>query len=232
MASLLDIRVDFSELVSLADDLKYLDATTLDEIRRDAVNEMSLIVRNKAIDDASKHLNLSSDYIESRLERYAAAQGQSARARIVSPVQGSTLQRYGTGPAQLWKPVTWSNSRIRSLGHEFGQWPGWTERTGDKSRGIPANYKADGISVAVLRGQGAKRIASAFTMPLKRGTAAGGNGIGVFQRQPGKDKPVQLYGPNVYHTFRKYIQTNEDSIATGLQDQFLAGFDRAMRRIL
>lgn len=218
---MIDISFDTSELVEQADRIAMLDSTTLAEMRLDAVNVVSLTVREKSIDQTHAELNLSRDYIEARIAR-AEAKGATARARITSEVRGATLQRFGA--QQEVAPVNWSNSRIEALGHEFGKWPGWTYRKGDASRGIAEDKKAAGVSVDVNR-KGAKTITSAFTMPLKNG-----NGIGVFRREGGKVK--HLYGPSVYQVFRRYITTNEQAIADTLRDEFVGRLDTKIQEIL
>ena len=218
---MIDISFDISELVEQADRIVMLDDATLAEMRLDAVNVVSLTVREKSIDQTHAELNLTRDYIEARIAR-AEAKGTTARARITSEVRGATLQRFGA--QQDIAPVNWSNSRIEALGHKFGKWPGWTRRTGDASRGIDEDDKAAGISVDVNR-KGAKTITSAFTMPLKNG-----NGEGVFRREGGKLK--HLYGPSVYQVFRRYISTNEQAIADTLRDEFIGRLDTKIQEIL
>lgn len=218
---MIDISFDTSELVEQADRIAMLDNTTLAEMRLDAVNVVSLTVREKSIDQTHAELNLSRDYIEARIAR-AEAKGATARARITSEVRGATLQRFGA--QQEVAPVNWSNSRIEALGHEFGKWPGWTYRKGDASRGIAEDKKAAGVSVDVNR-KGAKTITSAFTMPLKNS-----NGTGVFRREGGEVK--HLYGPSVYQVFRRYITTNEQAIADTLRDEFVGRLDTKIQEIL
>lgn len=218
---MIDISFDTSELVEQVDRIAMLDSTTLAEMRLDAVNVVSLTVREKSIDQTHAELNLSRDYIEARIAR-AEAKGATARARITSEVRGATLQRFGA--QQEVTPVNWSNSRIEALGHKFGKWPGWTYRKGDASRGIGEDDKAAGVSVDVNR-KGAKTITSAFTMPLNNG-----NGIGTFRREGGKVK--HLYGPSVYQVFRRYITTNEQAIADTLRDEFVGRLDTKIQEIL
>lgn len=218
---MIDISFDTSELVEQADSIAMLDSTTLAEMRMDAVNVVSITVREKSINQTHAELNLSRDYIEARIAR-AEAKGATARARITSEVRGATLQRFGA--QQEVAPVNWSNSRIEALGHEFGKWPGWTYRKGDASRGIAEDKKAAGVSVDVNR-KGAKTITSAFTMPLKNS-----NGTGVFRREGGEVK--HLYGPSVYQVFRRYITTNEQAIADTLRDEFVGRLDTKIQEIL
>ena len=218
---MIDISFDTSELVEQVDRIAMLDNTTLAEMRMDAVNVVSLTVREKSIDQTHAELNLSRDYIEARIAR-AEAKGATARARITSEVRGATLQRFGA--QQEVAPVNWSNSRIEALGHKFGKWPGWTYRKGDASRGIDEDDKAAGVSVDVNR-KGDKTIRTAFTVPLKNG-----NGEGFFRRENGRVK--HLYGPSVYQVFRRYITTNETAIGDDLRDEYVRRLDLKIQEIL
>lgn len=221
------IEFDVSQVEGLLDDLVRLDDVTIAEMRRDAVNLVALTVNRKSVDQTQKELNLTRDYIESRIARTDAT-GNSAKARLVSEQRGATLQRYGA--TEISKPVTWSNARIQSLGKKFGKWPGWTRRTGDESRGIPADYKLDGVMVQVKRGGGDQHIERGFMLPLKAGKEAGGNGFGVFARS--KDGTIKhRYGPSVYQTFRRYINENETAIADSLRDEFTGKVESKLREV-
>lgn len=215
MAALVDISLDMSDLGVLADDLLFLDAQTLLEMRVKAVNVVALTVKEKSVEQTTQELNLSRAYVAGRIRR-DEAKGGAAKAYVRSQVRGTTLQRFGAGIIE--KPVTWSNARITSMGKKFSPWSGWTKRTGDPSRGIAPDFKSDGVGVDVNR-KGDKRIASAFVLPLKNG-----NGLGVFQRKGGALE--HLYGPSVYQTFRRYVQTNEQAIQDNLRDEFTGLLDR------
>lgn len=219
------IEFDVSDLEALGHDLTLLDAQTLSEMRRDAASTVGAAVRERAIQQTMADLNLPEAYIRSRITVDEEGGGNYWTAYVRSGIDGTTLQRFGA--QQLHKDVNWSNARIEAEGFEIGPWVQgkWTLRTGDASRGIPVDRKQNGVSVAVKRGQGAKRIATAFTMPLRRANQAGGNGTGVFRRDA-QGNLRHLYGPSVYQTFRSYITRNEADIADTLRDEFLVRFDR------
>ena len=221
------IAFDVSDLEALGHDLTLLDAQTLSEMRRDAVTTVAAAVRERAIQMTMADLNLPEAYIRARITQDESGGGDYWTAYLRSDIEGTTLQRFGTGVQQLHKDVNWSNARIAAKGFEVGAWVDgkWTLRTGDASRGIPVDRKQNGVAVAVKRGQGAKRIATAFTMPLRRANATRGNGTGVFRRDA-QGNLRHLYGPSVYQTFRSYITRNEADIADTLRDEFLVRFDR------
>lgn len=217
----MQIRFDTTNLEGYADALAKLNSAALVKVRAMSVNVVSLSVREKAISSTHEELNLSRPYIEQRIAR-SEAKASNPTARITSEIRGATLQRFGA--QQAVETVNWTNSRIRGLGVEFGPWPGWTERTGDDSRGIAKDKKADGVIVDVNR-KGEKRITSAFTMPLKNG-----NGQGVFRRKNGVE--LYLYGPSVYQTFRRHITTHEEEIVEELRDDFVVRLDALIEEVL
>ena len=221
------IGFDVSDLEALGRDLQLLDAQTLSEMRRDAATTVGAAVRERAIQMTMADLNLPEAYIRARITQDESGDDNHWTTYVRSGIEGTTLQRFGAGAQQLHKDVNWSNDTIASRGFEVGPWVEgkWTLRTGDASRGIPVDRKQNGVAVAVKRGQGAKRIATAFTMPLRRANAAAGNGTGVFRRDASGNLR-HLYGPSVYQTFRSYITRNEADIADTLRDEFLVRFDR------
>lgn len=229
------ISIDTSDLIDQVKVLEKIDADALTQARVDTVNIVTLMVREKAIKQTHAELNLSMDYIESRLQRDEAR--GVARARVVAPWQGATLQRFGI--SQTTQKVKFTNADILRLtgaasfddGFVKGpktRLPGgkmsdvWSERTGDKSRNIAANQKAAGIAVDVNR-KGQKTIQGSFTMPLQND-----NGLGVFVRKNGKIK--HRYGPSVYQVFRRYINTNEKEIMQTMQDEFMVRLDGVIER--
>lgn len=77
--------------------------------------------------------------------------------------------------------------------------------------------KKAGVSVQVKPAGARKTIAKAFTLPLRRGSIAGGNGAGVFVRIGGKGGRLKLlYGPAPYQAFDRLtpraIEAGEDAL--------------------
>lgn len=214
------ISFDVAELEGVAERLGVLNDADTAQMRADAVDAVALSSREAAITLTTTTLNLTRDYVAARIVR---EQSKGASARITSQVRGTTLQRFGA--QQQTKLDNWTNARIQAAGHTFGAWPGWTERTGDAMRKIPANFKQDGITVQVKRGT-TKWIQHGFFMPLRNG-----NGMGVFAR----DKAGRLqhrYGPSVYQTFRGYITDHEQEISDSLRDEFMTRLDAKLENAL
>lgn len=210
---------DLGELLDVREHLARAPYVTQD---RDLVAEVNKIVDD--IDQTARSrmnagINLSDAYLRSKMSITYATAGRGLVAEITArggKGDQTPLGRYFN--KQETKGVNWRNDQIRS---PFEKWPGWTQRTGDKSRGIPANQKAAGISVQVTRGA-PKLMPGAFTMPLRAGNRAGGNGLGIFLRT--KYGLVQhTYGPAVYQLFRyqvdKLVQTTGDTLEQRLAPQ-------------
>lgn len=217
MAKLLDISIDASRLDSVVQSLSKLEAQDINRIAVRAVNKVATDIHNAAIDKVVGDLNISLQRVQQDMKLVLATDNQRVpTARVNSPMRNVTLGRFDAG--QHSKPVTWSNQRIESMGKEFGDWPGWTRRTGDESRGIAENFKASGIDVTVRRGR-TKEMRSAFLLPLRNG----GGRMGVFVREGGRNK--HLYGPAVYQLYRNYIKDNEDTMQRDLNDEFMVHLD-------
>ena len=59
------------------------------------------------------------------------------------------------------------------------------------------------MSVKVTKAGGTKRMRKAFLLPLRAGTVAGGNGMGIFVRLPSGELK-HLYGPSPDQVFRRW----------------------------
>jgi hypothetical protein len=241
------ISFDTTELDAAAERLKVLDTQTLREIRESTIDVVALSVRKAAVAETVKQLNVTQDYVETRIDRKKGKREVTRTSEsLVSEVRGATLQRF-IGSGLKHKPVKYDNSLILKITKKAGFRDGkaigpkrklpngvvskiWTERRGDKRRDIPAEMKSGGYEVDVNR-KGAKTIATAFILPLLQGKQDGGNGWGVFQRPKGGGKPVHLYGPSVYQVFRRYAQEKQQDIIAEMQDTFLGKLDAQLSKI-
>lgn len=90
---------------------------------------------------------------------------------------------------------------------------------GDALRGIQKGRRQAGVSVAVKRGGGRKKMPGAFFVPLRSGNVAAVNGMGVFIRTGSGKKDIKhLYGPSVDQLFRGVI----DDVAPDVQAELEA----------
>lgn len=88
---------------------------------------------------------------------------------------------------------------------------------GNPSKGVPAGQKAAGVSVQVRRGA-PRVLPGAFSMPLRSGAEAGGNGLGVFTRS--KYGLVRhRYGPAPYQLFRVAAGEIENTVGDTVEER-------------
>lgn len=227
-----DVRLDVVQIKSLGDKLIELDDAKIQGVVSASIGEVVKRTHATLVPRMSKTVNFTEQYVRERMVTTPVkllAKGL-LEASIVAPASRksglinvnpiSTLRRFG--PEQLSTPVKYPNEVIRPLLGKSGPHPTkpgaflpWKLRTGDSTRGIPVDMKANGVSVEVLRGS-RKRIATAFLIPFNRGSEKGGNGLGVVQRQG--NKLVTLKAPSVFQVMRGLIPTVEDEIAADLRD--------------
>lgn len=228
MAKFLDISLDAARLDDVVRSLGRLDPEAIISLSVNAVNKVASDVHERVIVKVVDDLNISRNRVETDLNLKLASTNQRLpTAAVTSPMRNVTLGRFD--PEQHSKPVTWSNERIQSMGKKFSKWPGWTQRTGDASRGIAPNYKASGIDVTVKRGV-SKDMNSAFTIPLRAGKTTGGS-VGVFVREA-NGTLKHLYGPAVYQLYRNYINASEEAIQNELTDEFMVNLDVKLKEVM
>jgi hypothetical protein len=195
MAKLLDVSIDSNAVLKAAGQLGQLDAATLDELLTDVVNQVTEDFSVSARRAMNANINLSDEYVSSRMvTTLANAGGANPTARI--DVDGRLTILGNFAPVVTYVPA---------------EVPG--KARGDPKRGVPAGFKASGVTVEVSRGQ-RKAIKSpgAFTMTLKNG-----NGTGVFVRQNGV--LTHLYGPAPYSLFNHQLTDAAlDGIGLALED--------------
>lgn len=179
------------------------------EIR--AVNKVTDRTYNVARERMNEGINLDDAYIQRRLKVQSAT--DRPRATITADGSNVVLGRYN--PKTRLRPVR-NAAKAR----------------GDVRRGIPPGMASAGVTVEVTRGR-PKLIETGFMMPLKRGTEAGGNGIGVFTRDS-QGRIRHRYGPSVYQLFRSVTEhlVYSEVVQDDLQETVLAEIDAAIRKVL
>ena len=188
--------VDVTQLARAAEKLARVDDLTLDKSMVAELNEIVDEVYETARGRMNAGINLTDAYLQSRMTVIHATPERGLRAEIVArggQAEQTPLGRYYVGPNTVAAP----------------------RAKGDPSRGIAPGQKRAGVKVEVSRGA-PKTITNAFTMPLRVGDTAGGNGIGIFTRS--KYGLVQhRYGPAVYQLFRVAAGELEDSVGDKLE---------------
>lgn len=236
---MLNLVVDAQSVQRLGERLGSFTGKTLTELSTEAVNEVAERTYDLSRQTVKKYVNLSSAYVDRRMQLSRATPGPQPRAVITALAGGTVLGHYGA--VQTVKPVTWTNARITGMGKKFSPWPGWVKRTGDKVRGIPVDTKDAGISVAVSsKGRKVVRSKHGDTFALvKNGIAvkdSEGNPLIVrrtgLKTKRGTDELQALYGPAVYQLFRTTINVIQNDVTDDLGDTLVRYAEEALDRVV
>lgn len=213
------IKFELGALQGLADSLGRISDT---ELAQAAVESLNVIIdetyelsRNRMLKD----INLSEAYVKRKMFVTPASR-QKLEASITAPtssngrdVNNTPLGRYDAKP--VLAPAT---------GKRVKQGPGRT--------GAPLGTKQRGVTVRVLKSQvNTEFVPRGFLLPLRRGTEAGGNGLGVFAR----DKAGRLkhrYGPSPYQLFAFQADRLTGEVGEALGDDLADRVSEVLRKAL
>jgi len=145
-----------------------------------AINTTASKVQTLAVRDITSQLALQSSYVRD-LFSIVKANSNKLEATVGARVRPMRLARFSA------RQITRAAKNAK----------------GDASRGIPTGRAAAGVSVKVTKAGGTKRMRKAFLLPLRAGTVAGGNGMGIFVRLPSGELK-HLYGPSPDQVFRRW----------------------------
>jgi len=228
-----DIRIKASGLVGFAGDLSRVDPKTLGDSMVEVVNEVAESAYELSRKTILSGINLTENYVERKMRLDPATKGRP-RAEIVAPVgKGYFTNASHYGAMSVAQPVNWTNEQIRSMGHKFGKWPGWTRRTGTPHAGIPENQKRRKTTVEVVKGS-RKSIGKKFTLPGVEDRD--GNAILFKNVGPGgKEKKgliEPVLGPSVYQLFSVAIGRIRDDVADELRDAVIRTAERELLKVI
>ncbi len=198
------VRFDFAPAHGAADRLESLARGALLRLSAvDAANEVVTRFDKQARRDMNAGLNLTDDYISSRVKvtRATAAGNGPVRADIVTRGDLTILGHY---------PV----AQLRIPGTQLRQGP---------SRG----RRPSGVAVEIKRGQ-AEIEPQWFLMRLKN---SGKTGAFVRTTASG-GKPVHKYGPSPYSLFRYQVNTHLEDINADLERTATRNAADAVRKAL
>ena len=222
MASYLSIDFDVSKVENLAEKLAGMTPDAVGAMLVSAINETADTAYELSRKAILRGVNLTDSYVQSNMWLRPAT-SSNPKAEIVAfgdKAHLTGLSHYGA--MQITKPVTWSNERIKGIGHDFSdKWPGWIRRHGDEDRGIAEGDKTGGVSVQVTSSREVLKTSRAILLPGIRDREL--NPM-VFKRVAGsgrkKSTLKRLLGPSVYQLFR---------VATGLiEKQVYGDLERAV----
>lgn len=132
-----------------------------------SINAVAAKVRTQASKDIRQRYALTAQTVDKYLVLRKASPTK-LEARIIGQKRGILLSPKNYGAKQLSKPVKHPK-----------------RSTGDARRGIPAGRKQGGVSYRVLRRGGNRFVEEYFMIPIRAGTADGGNGWAVVKRIAG-----------------------------------------------
>lgn len=169
-----------------------------------AVNRVASKFRTAASKAVRGQVRLPASYVNDNLKVRKKATQNNPEAVISGRKRPTRLARYGA--KQLARSAKGA--------------------AGDQSRGISAGKKQAGVSVAVSRSSGRKKMRKAFLLPL-RGTGT----MGVFVRTGPGDKDIKhLYGPSVDQVFRDVRTELKPQIGKELAKEYQAQLNHAIQK--
>jgi hypothetical protein len=187
-----------------------------------AANDVAETVITRAAQDITGRYNLPASYIREKFTLRKAKRFEDA-AVVGARKRGTRLARFEVNQLTVAAPGA----------------------KGDARRGIAAGRKQAGASVHVVRGNGRKKLSKAFLMPLRAGTEAGGNGMGLFIRdnggvsselsaeetyQSGKGSIKHLYGVSPHQAYRRWIKQNNPAVSDLLAKAFASRMAQQLRK--
>ncbi len=171
-----------------------------------AVNRVASKTRTAGSKAIRKEVKLPASYVNQNLKVTRKASTSQPVAVITGRKRPTRLARYGA------KQMSRSSKSAE----------------GDASRGIASGRKQAGVSVAVKKSGGRKKMRKAFLIPLK---SAGT--VGVFVRTgKGKKGIKHLYGPSVDQVFRAVRRDLKPEIRRNLVTEYERQLSNALRQEL
>lgn len=205
---MINVRFRFEGLDSLSDRLdRAASRARLASAAVEAVNLVATRAEKSLREGEIRDINLSPAYVKSKTDLVLAQPGgRAARAEIVTRAEPTVLGRFA--------PL----SRVVAPGAK-------------RKAGPILGWRSAGVRVAIRRTRYLFER-QWFIMPLRRGTVSGGNGFGVFVRDPrlapspraereGKYGKRHIYGPAPYQLFKHQIAVQQDDIGADLAQEAL-----------
>lgn len=201
------VTINTKELQQLAQQLGLMPAA-IDRALATVLKTLAPKVMDRAQSKMVSRVKLSRQYVENRMKLTPAT--------VARPVAIIKAQERATRLATYM-------AKQRIVGAKRAK--------GDPSRGIPKRFKQSGIYTGVKPGT-SKLMSHAFLIPLRAGTVAGGNGMGIFVRTgKGKKAIRQLYGPSVNQLFSGIAKEMEEPVMQEMEDNLQREVIAAMRSI-
>lgn len=193
-----NLKVSEKDLVNVSVRLRGLSDFS-DQVAANTVMQVADAVMTQAIADITDEINVSTAYVR---EKFRLVRENNGRGAAVISARWRPMNLFRFDARQLTEPTV--NSR---------------RSKGDSMRGIPPGRKAAGFSVKEWRRGGRNVIPGAFSLPMRAGKVDGGNGLGLFIREPGGGFRT-MYGPSPAQMFRAWRTKNAPDIKRQLAETY------------
>lgn len=213
MAKRYALRLDMGRLEALAPQLANATEQDMSEAVVSALNQTVEETYELSRERITSGINLTDDYVRRRMRVEHATKARPEASIIASGKKPdmTTLRRYDA--QQVTVPM-----KRPELSRNQGR------------TGVPRGRKQRAVTVQVTRGSPVS-LPYAFMLPLRRGTVAGGNGLGVFLRDRDGDLSHR-YGPSVYQLFNYQAQVLLEGTADDLVDDLLNRAEQALLKAI
>jgi len=212
-----NVKFDVQEVERLAKDLSKLSGEEIGKASVTALNEVIDRTYELSRDKMISGINLSDDYLRRRMTVASATPAKPVASITASGARKamSVLGRFDA------KPVLVANKKKTNTG-----------MVGPRKLPFPAGQRQAGVTVEVTRGDVSDGfVPRGFLLPLKKGTEAGGNGLGVFARTK-EGKLRHRYGPSVYQLFAYQVEHILNDVTDDLEDTLTEQVALAMQKAI
>lgn len=210
------LTVDARQLEAFANGLESAAGEALGKQVVTALNDVVDRTYDLARNRINAGINLTDDYVRRKISVRHATPGRPV-AEIVAPGDKSANVPLRNYDAQMLLAPSKKPAGLQ----------------GPRRMPVPFGKKQRGVTVQVTKGN-QTTLERGFMLPLRRGTEAGGNGLGVFLRT--KDGRLRhRYGPAVYQLFKHQIEETpfvsevEDDLEATLVQYAENEFQKAIR---
>ncbi len=215
MARTTALKVDVRQLEAFAGDLNDLTDAERGKTAVVALNEVIDRTYDLARTRINAGINLADDYVRRKMS--------VDHATVSRPV--ATITAPGDKSANV--PLRNYDAKMVLVPSKR---PGNTQ--GPRRLPIPFGMRQRAVEVQVTRGS-PQSLTHGFMLPLRNGTQAGGNGLGVFTRS--RDGKVRhRYGPAVYQLFSHQINDTPftSEVQEDLEDTLVAYAEAELQKAL
>jgi hypothetical protein len=226
MASKFAIKIEMGQVEALGQKLANVSAERIGDVVVASLNEVVHETYDLARQKMTAGINLKDQYVQRQMSVEEATKSRPV-AEITAKGVVTGISHYGA--MQDPQKVSYTNEYILQKFGKFSKWPGWPERTGAPSKGIPVGQKVGKMSARV--GSATKSIGKKFVIPkLKdtegnsmvfRGLGKPGRGVMDRNRKQSRQAVERVLGPSVYQLFRFAAEELQGEVADNLEQRLV-----------